>query len=70
MSEAAKLVQRGAHQQWACPCCGRTLGEVYDGRVVIKAGERMISFPVDAGVDQHCPRCGTVSTVGKQECAA
>lgn len=67
MCRPAKLIARGAHQQWSCPCCGRTLGEVYDDRVVVKAGERILSFPASAPVEQTCPRCGTVSAVGKRE---
>ena len=70
MCESAKLVRRGTHLQWACPCCGRTLGEVYDDRVVVKAGERLLTFPDTAPVEQTCPRCGTISAVRKQPCAA
>lgn len=65
MVERAKLVDRGRHQVWACPCCDRTLGEVYGDKVTVKAGERLITFPLDAEVQQHCPRCGSVSSVRK-----
>ena len=70
MCEPAKLVQRGTRRQWACPCCDRTLGEVYDDRVVVKAGDRLIVFTVHANVEQTCPKCGTVSAVMTPECAA
>lgn len=69
MCEPAKLVRRGVHLQWSCPCCSRTLGEVYDDRVVVKAGDRMLVFPTTARVQQHCPKCGTVSAV-TSECVA
>lgn len=67
--KAASLVARGRHRVWACPGCGRTLGEVYDDTVTVKAGERIIVFPIDAGVEQHCPKCGTVSTAKKEQVA-
>ena len=59
--QGARLVARGRHRVWSCPCCGRTLGEVYDRKVVVKAGERILTFPDDAPVSQVCPRCGTES---------
>ena len=63
MTQPAKLIPRGSRLQWACPCCGRTLGEVYDDQVTVKAGERMLTFPVSAPVRQVCPRCGSESVV-------
>lgn len=60
-ASAANLVARGRHVVWKCPCCGRTLGEVYDDRVTVKAGDRMLVFPLSAPVEQHCSRCGTIS---------
>lgn len=69
MTQDAKLVARGRHLSWQCPCCNRTLGEVYDDRVTVKAGERMLIFPVDAPVIQLCPRCGSTSTLRKDDVA-
>lgn len=69
MVQAARLVVRGRHQWVKCPTCDRTLGEVYDGTVTIKAGERIIVHPLDAPVDQHCPRCGQISTARKDAAA-
>lgn len=63
MTKPAKLTSHGAHQRWACPCCNRTLGEVYGDRVVVKAGERLISFPRSAQVNQTCPSCATESAI-------
>lgn len=72
MTLAAKLVQRGAHRVWACPCagCGRTLAEVYDDRVVVKAGDRLISFHINDAVEQTCPRCASVSRIEREDTAA
>ena len=47
---------------WRC-ACGRTLGEIVNGRVVIKVGDRRLSLPVVAGLDQVCPKCGAVSRI-------
>lgn len=70
MVQAARLVVRGRHRVWTCPTCGRTLGEVYDdNKVVIKAGDRIIVHPMNAGVEQLCPRCGTVSTAVDDDAA-
>lgn len=69
MTQDAKLVARGRRLSWQCPCCNRTLGEVYDDRVTVKAGDRMLIFPLSAEVDQHCPKCGTVSTARKEGAA-
>lgn len=69
MAQTAKLVARGRRLSWTCPCCGRTLGEVYDDRVTVKAGERMLIFPVDAEVEQVCPKCGNTSTLRKDDVA-
>lgn len=63
MTRPAKIKVRGAHQSWQCPCCNRTLGEVFTDRVVVKAGDRMISFPTDAPVEQVCPRCSETSAL-------
>ena len=63
MTRPAKITARGAHQQWQCPCCNRTLGEVFADRVVVKAGDRMITFPADAPVVQTCPKCATESAL-------
>ena len=60
--QEAKLVARGRHRTIMCPSCGRTLGEVHDDQVTIKAGERFIKFPMDAPVTQVCPKCGAEST--------
>ena len=63
MSKSAGVEQKGAHRVWRCPRCSRTLGEVYSGRVVIKAGDRYITFPVSAPVSQTCPKCSEVSSL-------
>lgn len=68
-TQAAALVARGRHRVWQCPCCGRTLGEVYDDRVTVKAGDRMLVFPLSAPVEQHCSRCGTISMADKETAA-
>jgi len=69
MTRPATIAARGAHRQWKCPCCGRTLGEVFADRVVVKTGDRMISFPVDAPVVQTCPKCATESALNREEAA-
>lgn len=63
MVHKGKLSACGAHQRWSCPVCNRTLGEVYGDRVVIKAGDRYITFPREAPVTQTCPKCAADSTV-------
>lgn len=69
MTQTAKLVQRGTHLVWRCPCCDRVLGEVHGDRVTVKAGDRLVSFNVQADAEQICPRCGTVSTARKETAA-
>ena len=69
MVAAARIVPRGRHEAVLCPCCGRTLGEVYDDHVTVKAGERMLIFPVTADVRQLCPKCGTESRIHKETAA-
>lgn len=63
MTLEAKLVQCGAHRVWRCPCCDTTLGEVYDDRVTVRTGGRLIMFAVTAPVEQVCPKCGTSSAM-------
>ena len=40
---------------WKCEACGRTLGEIVAGRVVIKIADRWLSLPLIMGIDQVCP---------------
>jgi len=68
-AQTATLVARGARLIWKCPDCGQTLGEVFDGRVVVKIGDRVIAFPLNADVNQHCPKCFTESTARSETAA-
>lgn len=67
MTSAATLKPRGRKMVWSCPTCGKTLGEVYDGLVVVKADDRIITFPMDAPVNQTCPKCAEVSVIAEKE---
>lgn len=68
-AQTATLVARGRHRVWQCPCCTRTLAEVYDDRVTVKAGDRLLIFPLTAPVVQICPRCGSESMVRLEQVA-
>ena len=70
MVQAAKLVSHGAHVHWKCPTCNRTLGEVFERKVIVKAGDRLISFDTSAAVEQVCPRCSEISMIVREENAA
>jgi len=62
--QAATMVQRGNGAAfWRCPICARTLGEVVNGRVIVKMNGRILSLPATSDVDQVCPRCGCVSVL-------
>lgn len=69
VTQNAKLVARGRKHVWSCPTCGRTLGEVYDDQVTVKAGDRLLIFPLTAPVEQTCPKCGTVSAAVRDDAA-
>lgn len=62
-SLSARVVSRAGRDVWLCPRCDRTLGEVYGDKVTVKAGDRLLRFPISADVEQTCPRCGAVSAV-------
>ena len=47
--------------RWECPNCGQRLADVMGDRVVIKTGDRRISFPLRDGTEQTCPKCGAYS---------
>ncbi len=62
--QAATMVQRGnGAAWWKCSTCARTLGEVVNGRVIVKMNGRTITFPAIPDLDQTCPRCGCVSVL-------
>lgn len=48
-----------------CPVCGKTLAELHDQKVVIKAGQRYIIFALTNDAVERCPdqRCGADSLV-------
>lgn len=40
-----------------CAVCGRTLGELTAGKLIVKAGDRIIRLPLVGGTVIECPRC-------------
>jgi len=50
---------------WVCERCGKTLGELNQGRVIIKIRDRVITSPV-ALVEQTCS-CGCVNVLVSEE---
>ena len=66
----ATIVTRNGRRWWRC-ACGRTLGEVHDDRVIIKAGDRWLVLLLTAPITQRCPNpaCGAWSTIGEDVAA-
>lgn len=60
-SRPARVVAVDGRRWWRCPGCGKTLGELREGRVVVKVGDRRLSLPAMVGLDQTCPACLVVS---------
>lgn len=60
----ARIETTQGRRWWKCPACGRTLGEVTSGKLIIKIDGRFIKLPIVAGVSQVCPRCGGESELG------
>lgn len=56
--QPASIVAEAGRLWWKCPCCGRTLAELKDGRVVIKAGDRLLVATVTETMAQKCPARG------------
>jgi hypothetical protein len=52
----ARIEVRDGRTFWRCPACGRTLGEVAEGMLVIKVQDRRIVVPIGPS-EQACP-CG------------
>jgi hypothetical protein len=59
----ARIVTTNGRTWWRCPACGRTMGEVDGGVVVVKSGDRVLVLTIGAGVSQRCPNhaCGAWS---------
>lgn len=63
MTKPALLKPRGLKVIWLCPSCRRTLGEIYEGTVIVKWDDRILTFPQSAPVHQVCPNCATESLI-------
>lgn len=61
MMEAKIIVEHGV-RTWRCPNCGLKMAELHGTRVVIKAGQAIISVRTPE-IEQTCPRCGECSEV-------
>lgn len=61
----ARIAVENGRRYWTCPTCGRKLGEVSDGVVIIKAGQRFLMIRLDNDQLQRCPvpTCGTDSVL-------
>lgn len=61
--QTARIVTTNGRRWWRCPECGRTMGEVDGGIVVVKSGDRVLVLTIGAGVSQRCPNlsCGAWS---------
>lgn len=70
-SQPACIVTRRGRRWWRCPACRRTMGEVRDGVVLVKAGDRMLVLTIGPRVAQRCPNpaCGAWSTIGEDVAA-
>lgn len=60
---AGNVVAVNGRLWWRCATCGRTLGELIAGRIVIKAGDRLVIAPAGAAIEQRCPMCGGMSVL-------
>lgn len=64
LTRPATIETRQNRQWWTCPCCRKTLAEVFPDRVVIKVGDRRVTVAGDV-VKQACPGCGAESQIGE-----
>jgi hypothetical protein len=48
---------------WHCPnrACGRRLGEIVGERIIVAAGDRVLSSSIRENPIQTCPKCGQLS---------
>lgn len=53
----ADIRNRGGSKYWHCPGCGRLLGEISGGRLVVIRGTLHWSSPVFPGMSQTCHHC-------------
>ncbi len=58
----AKITNEHGVKTWRCPNCEMKMAEFHGTRIVIKAGQGIISIRTPE-IEQTCPRCGECSEV-------
>lgn len=48
---------------WRCEACGRTLGQVIGLRLIVVVRGEELRFPVVAGTEFPCPKCGKANVL-------
>ncbi len=62
MIATAKITDEHGVRVWRCPNCNQKLAEIHGSRIVIRAGQAIISVRTPE-IEQTCPRCGACSEV-------